>query len=58
MFISIQVSKHNLGNCLLCLSCNMQGTRVTKKESGSRARGHVLLVPDRPTCVTILSLGM
>ena len=30
---------------------------MTKKDSGSRARGHVLLIPDRPTCVTILSLG-
>ena len=35
----------------------VQGSRVTKKESGSCARGCVLLVPDRPTCVTILSLG-
>ena len=34
-----------------------QGARTYKKESGSRARGHALLIPDRPNCVTILSLG-
>ena len=36
----------------------LQGARTTKKDSGgSRARGHALLVPNRPNCVTILSLG-
>ena len=37
---------------------SLQGARTTKKDSGgSRARGHALLVPNRPNCVTILSLG-
>ena len=50
--------------CVLCLllhntcTCTSQGARTYKKDSGSRARGHALLIPDRPNCVTILSLGV
>ena len=36
----------------------VKGVKATKKESSSsKARGHALLLPNRPTCVTILSLG-
>ncbi|CAI8024304.1 Nuclear factor related to kappa-B-binding protein [Geodia barretti] len=34
----------------------VKGAKAYKKDTGSRARGHALLIPDRPNCVTILSL--
>ncbi|XP_064394342.1 nuclear factor related to kappa-B-binding protein-like isoform X2 [Halichondria panicea] len=34
----------------------VKGSRSTKREASSKARGHALLIPERPTCVTILSL--
>ena len=42
---------------MLILTLISQGARTYKKDSGSRARGHALLIPDRPNCVTILSIG-
>ena len=44
----------------VCVCVCTQGARAPsgKKEGGgSRARGHALLVAERPNCVTILSLG-